>query len=70
LGGHYLDHRCLEDAVALLENAPALEFFGFGASAIAASDAQQKFPLFGAPCGEQSDARQQIMDAAMMRPNA
>ncbi len=41
--------------MALLENAKAIEFFGFGASAIVAADAQQKFPLFGAPCGAQSE---------------
>jgi RpiR family transcriptional regulator, carbohydrate utilization regulator len=66
---NHLDHSAIEQAVVLLENAPAIEFFGFGASGIVASDAQQKFPLFGAPCGAQSDSHQQIMAASMMRPN-
>ena len=66
---NHLDFRAMEEAVALLENAKAIEFFGFGASAIVARDAQQKFPLFGAPCGAQSDSHQQIMAASMMRPN-
>jgi RpiR family carbohydrate utilization transcriptional regulator len=66
---NHLDLRAMEEAVALLENAKAIEFFGFGASAIVARDAQQKFPLFGAPCGAQSDSHQQIMAASMMRPN-
>ena len=65
----HLDLRALEEAVALLKNAQAIEFFGFGASGIVASDAQQKFPLFGAPCGAQSNSHQQIMAASMMRPN-
>ena len=47
-----------------------IEFFGFGASGIVARDAQQKFPLFGVPCGAQHDSHQQIMvglDAAAGR---
>ena len=46
---NHLDLRAMEEAVTLLESAQAIEFFGFGASAIVARDAQQKFPLFGAP---------------------
>ena len=55
-------------AIAILEEASAIEFFGFGASGIVARDAQQKFPLFGVPCGAQLDSHQQIMVASMMRP--
>ena len=43
-------------------------FFGFGASAIVAQDAEQKFPLFGIPCRALSDSHQQVMAAAMMGP--
>jgi RpiR family carbohydrate utilization transcriptional regulator len=64
----HLDARAIERAIELLRNARSIEFFGFGASAIVAADAQQKFPLFGVPCGAQPDAHQQIMVAAMMRP--
>jgi len=66
---NHLDLRAIEEAVLALENAQAIEFFGFGASGIVASDAQQKFPLFGAPCGAQSDSHQEIMAASMMRPS-
>ncbi|RBP09817.1 RpiR family transcriptional regulator [Roseiarcus fermentans] len=65
---NHLDLTALEEAVALLGRAGAIEFFGFGASGIVARDAQQKFPLFGAPCGAQLDSHQQIMSASMMRP--
>ena len=51
----------------MLAGAAAIDFFGFGASAIVAEDAQQKFPLFGVPCRAQSDSHQQIMMASMMR---
>jgi RpiR family carbohydrate utilization transcriptional regulator len=64
----HLDPKAIEQAVGLLQNAKAIEFFGFGASGIVASDAQQKFPLFGVPCGAQQDTHQQIMVASMMRP--
>jgi RpiR family carbohydrate utilization transcriptional regulator len=65
---NHLDRNAMEEAVTLLEAARAIEFFGFGASGIVARDAQQKFPLFGAPCGAQLDSHQQIMAASMMRP--
>jgi RpiR family carbohydrate utilization transcriptional regulator len=64
----HLDVAAMEQAVDLLGAAKAIEFFGFGASGIVAADAQQKFPLFGVPCGAQQDSHQQIMVAAMMRP--
>lgn len=65
---HHLDRGTLAKAIAVLEGAAAIEFFGFGASGIVARDAQQKFPLFGVPCGAQLNSHQQIMVAAMMRP--
>jgi RpiR family carbohydrate utilization transcriptional regulator len=65
---HHLDRQALGRAIAVLEAARQIEFFGFGASAIVARDAQQKFPLFGVPCGAQLDSHQQIMVASMMRP--
>ena len=65
---HHLDVNAMEQAVELLQGATAIEFFGFGASGIVAADAQQKFPLFGVPCGAQQDSHQQIMVASMMRP--
>ncbi len=65
---NHLDRHAVERAVALLQSAKSIEFFGFGASGIVARDAQQKFPLFGVPCGAQTDSHQQIMVASMMRP--
>ena len=64
---HHLDRAALERAIVILQGARSIEFFGFGASAIVARDAQQKFPLFGVPCGAQLDSHQQIMVAAMMQ---
>ncbi|WP_246191129.1 SIS domain-containing protein [Aureimonas leprariae] len=61
-----LDARDVEAAVAILEAARSIEFFGFGASGIVARDAQQKFPLFGVPCGAQLDSHQQVMSASVM----
>lgn len=65
---HHMDKGALEQAIRLLESATAIEFFGFGASGIVARDAQQKFPLFGVPCGAELDSHQQIMAASMLRP--
>lgn len=62
-----LDTKALAEAIAILESAKSIEFFGFGASGIVARDAQQKFPLFGVPCGAQLDSHQQIMSASVMR---
>lgn len=63
----HLDHSAIGKAVDLLSSATSIEFFGLGASGIVARDAQQKFPLFGVPCGAQSDTHQQLMAASMMR---
>jgi RpiR family transcriptional regulator, carbohydrate utilization regulator len=62
----HLDKSAIARATALIESARRLEFFGHGASSIVAQDAQQKFPLFGIPCGAQVDSHQQIMVATMM----
>lgn len=63
----HLDREALALAVDMLAGAASIDFFGFGASAIVAEDAQQKFPLFGVPCRAQADSHQQIMTASMMR---
>jgi RpiR family carbohydrate utilization transcriptional regulator len=65
---HHLDKEALKQAIGILEQANYIEFFGFGASGVVARDAQQKFPLFGVPCGAQLDSHQQIMVASMMKP--
>jgi RpiR family carbohydrate utilization transcriptional regulator len=64
----HLDKTQLEKAIDILAQARAIQFFGFGASGIVAQDAQQKFPLFGVPCGAEQDSHQQLMSAAMMKP--
>jgi RpiR family carbohydrate utilization transcriptional regulator len=64
--GH-LDTEALGRAVAVLSEARSIEFFGLGASGIVALDAQQKFPLFGVPCGAPLDTHQQLMTASMMQ---
>jgi RpiR family carbohydrate utilization transcriptional regulator len=63
-----LDPVAIRRAVDMLEKANRIEFFGFGASGIVARDAQQKFPLFGVPCGAETDSHQQIMIVSMLKP--
>jgi RpiR family carbohydrate utilization transcriptional regulator len=63
-----LDPVTIGQAVEMLEKANRIEFFGFGASGIVARDAQQKFPLFGVPCGAETDSHQQIMIVSMLNP--
>ena len=63
----HLDTKALGEAIAVLSEARSIEFFGLGASGIVALDAQQKFPLFGIPCGAQADTHQQLMTASMMQ---
>jgi RpiR family transcriptional regulator, carbohydrate utilization regulator len=63
-----LDPTAIGQAVQILEKANRIEFFGFGASGIVARDAQQKFPLFGVPCGAETDSHQQIMLVSMLKP--
>jgi DNA-binding MurR/RpiR family transcriptional regulator len=63
-----LDPTAIGQAVQILERANRIEFFGFGASGIVARDAQQKFPLFGVPCGAETDSHQQIMLVSMLKP--
>lgn len=62
-----LDKQALNAAIDLLTAAKSIVFFGFGASGIVARDAQQKFPLFGVPCGAELDSHQQVMVASMMK---
>jgi RpiR family carbohydrate utilization transcriptional regulator len=64
----HLDRAAMERAVDILAGARSIAFFGYGASAIVAMDAQQKFPLFDVPSRAEVDAHQQIMAASMMRP--
>jgi RpiR family carbohydrate utilization transcriptional regulator len=61
-----IDTQAIARAIDILTTAKAIDFFGFGASGIVAQDAQQKFPLFGVPCGAPVDLHQQIMVASMM----
>lgn len=61
-----LDPDGIEAAVCLLAMAKRIEFFGCGASGIVARDAQQKFPLFGVPCGAPPDSHQMFMSAEML----
>lgn len=63
-----LDQQTIQHAVDALRQANRIEFFGYGASGVVALDAQQKFPLFGVPCGAPLDGHQMIMTAAMLQP--
>ena len=62
----HLDARAVAAAVDILSGARRIEFFGFGASGVVAVDAQQKFPLFGVPCGAPLDPHQMFMTAEML----
>ena len=62
-----LDQNQIIAAVDVLSKARQIQFFGFGASGIAALDAQQKFPLFGKPCGAPTDSHQMMITAAMLQ---
>lgn len=64
----HLDPHTVASAVDILVGANRIEFFGFGASGIVAQDAQQKFPLFGMPCGAPADAHQMFITAEMLSP--
>lgn len=63
-----LDPAQVAQTVTALSAARRIEFFGFGASGIVAADAQQKFPLFGVPCGAPMDSHQMFMTAEMLGP--
>jgi RpiR family carbohydrate utilization transcriptional regulator len=63
-----LDISAVRQAVDMLARARRIEFYGHGASALIGQDAQQKFPLFGAPCIAHADSHQQYMSAAMLAP--
>ncbi len=63
-----LDRHAVAKAVDLLVRSARIEFFGFGASAIVALDAQQRFPLFGVPCGATADPHRQLITASMLKP--
>lgn len=65
---HALDITALERAVDLLGAADDILFLGFGASGIVAQDAQQKFPLFRAPCSAPADAHQQFIAVSLAGP--
>lgn len=62
-----LDPLAIGEGVAAMVKASRIEFFGLGASAIVALDAQQKFPLFGVPCGAHSDGHQMFMVASLLQ---
>ena len=62
----HLDQERVAAAVDIVAAAKRIEFFGFVASGIVANDAQQKFPLFGVPCGAAADAHLMFMTAEMM----
>lgn len=62
-----LDEDQILRAVEVLAQANQIQFFGFGASGISAMDAQQKFPLFGTPCGAVVDGHQMVITAAMLQ---
>jgi len=63
-----LDSASISAAVDLLMQATEIVFVGAGASGVVATDAQQKFPLFGVPCQAPLDYHQQFIAASMCTP--
>lgn len=66
----YLDFEQIGRAVDAITRASNMVLVGLGASAIIASDAEQKAPLFGIPCSAPLDSHQQFMSASMARPGS
>lgn len=58
------DAQQVVDAIALIRASDRLHFFGEGASAVVATDAQQRSPLFGRPCTALADPHQQFIETA------
>ncbi len=63
-----LDNDALDQAVSVLSAAKRVEFFGFGASGLVASDAQQKFFRLKVATAAYSDHHMQNMSAMSMEP--
>lgn len=61
-----LDLKAVEAAADAILSSKSLHFIGFGASAIVALDAQQKFPLFGVQCEATTDFHQMLISSSMM----
>lgn len=61
-----LDTAAVERAIALLQNAKRIEFYGMGNSAIVAVDAQHKFFRFRIPTVAYSDTSLQMMAAELL----
>lgn len=64
----HLDVGALETAVDTLAAGSHLVFVGLGASGVVATDAEQKFPLFGVPCSAPVDTHQQFIAASTATP--
>ncbi len=61
-----LDSKKVENAVSTLASASRIEFWGFGASAAVAQDANHKFFRLGIPCTANSDSHMQCMAASTL----
>lgn len=64
-----LDAEALTKAVALINNAPKLHFYGIGASGIVALDAERKFIRIGKECRACTDSHMQITLASNLTPD-
>ncbi|MBQ7784903.1 MAG: MurR/RpiR family transcriptional regulator [Clostridia bacterium] len=63
-----LDHEALEKAIAMLTDAPRIDFLGSGASGIVAMDAHQKFIRIGKTCNTSQDSHIQMTLVSSLRP--
>ncbi len=63
-----IDSPSISKTVSILSAANRIEFYGAGASGLVAMDAQDKFFRFGISCVAYTDAHQQIVSAAGLKP--
>jgi RpiR family carbohydrate utilization transcriptional regulator len=66
---NHLDEKAMQKAVGILANATRIEFYGIGASGVAATYAQHKFLLLGLlPTTAQSDPYLHGLAAPLLKP--
>ncbi len=63
-----LDFDSLQKAVAILAHAHKIDIYGFGISAVIASDIEHRFIRFGIPTKAYSDLHMQLISASILEP--
>lgn len=63
-----LDYTALTKAIEVLANAPRIDSYGSGGSAIIAADIEHRFMRFGIPVRSYNDSHLQLISASLLRP--